>query len=90
MEEKVGERQPLLLLGEPAPDFEAASTEGKIKLSDFKGKRVILFANPADFTPVCTTESVAFANTNEEPAKRNIQLIGLSVTRGGEWRSDQI
>ncbi len=88
MEERVGERQPLLLLGEPAPDFEAVSTQRKIKHLHFKEKWVILFANPADFTPACTTESVAFANTNDEPAKRNIQLTGLSVTREGEWQSD--
>jgi len=78
-EEKVLERKPLLRLGEVVPDFEAVTTHGKIKLSDFKGKWVVLFSHPADFTPVCTTEFVAFAEIHEELVKRNVQLIGLSI-----------
>ncbi|MBC7320035.1 peroxiredoxin [bacterium] len=66
-------------LNEPAPDFEAVTTHGKIKLSDYRGKWVILFSHPADFTPVCTTEFVAFSKAYEEFAKRNTQLIGLSI-----------
>lgn len=73
------EKRPLLRLGEPVPDFEAVTTHGKIKLSDFKGKWVILFSHPADFTPVCTTEFVAFAKIHDELVKRNVQLIGLSI-----------
>ncbi|MCA9517284.1 MAG: redoxin domain-containing protein, partial [Myxococcales bacterium] len=42
-------------LNEPAPQFTAPSTAGEIKLSDYKGKWVVLFSHPADFTPVCTT-----------------------------------
>jgi len=49
--DKVEEKKPLLRLGETVPDFEAVTTHGKIKLSDFKGKWVILFSHPADFTP---------------------------------------
>jgi 3-Cys thioredoxin peroxidase (EC 1.11.1.15) len=79
LEEKVEERRPLISLGEVVPDFEAVTTHGKIKLSDFKGKWVILFSHPADFTPVCTTEFVAFAQIHPELAKRNVQLIGLSI-----------
>lgn len=79
MEEKIEEKKPLLSLGEVVPDFEAVTTHGKIKLSDFKGKWVILFSHPADFTPVCTTEFVAFAQIYPELAKRNVQLIGLSI-----------
>ncbi|HDN05694.1 MAG TPA: redoxin domain-containing protein, partial [Candidatus Bathyarchaeota archaeon] len=81
MEEKeeVEEKRPLLRLGEKAPDFEAVTTHGKIRLSDFKGKWVILFSHPADFTPVCTTEFVGFAQINDELVKRNVQLIGLSI-----------
>ncbi len=79
MEEKVEEEKPLISLGEVVPDFEAVTTHGKIRLSDFKGKWVILFSHPADFTPVCTTEFVAFAQIYPELAKRNVQLIGLSV-----------
>ncbi|MGQ9538087.1 MAG: peroxiredoxin [Candidatus Bathycorpusculaceae bacterium] len=78
MEEKV-EEKPSIMLGEAVPDFEAVTTHGKIRLSDFKGKWVILFSHPADFTPVCTTEFVAFAQINPELVKRNVQLIGLSI-----------
>ncbi|MDW8040752.1 MAG: peroxiredoxin [Nitrososphaerota archaeon] len=77
--EKGEEKKPLLCLGEVVPDFEAVTTHGKIRLSDFKGKWVILFSHPADFTPVCTTEFVAFAQIHPELAKRNVQLIGLSI-----------
>lgn len=73
------EKKPLLRLGEKVPDFEALTTHGKIKLSDFKGKWVVLFSHPADFTPVCTTEFVAFAKIHDELVKRNVQLIGLSI-----------
>ncbi len=66
-------------LNEPAPDFEALSTFGPIKLSDFRGKWVILFSHPADFTPVCTTELTEFGRRHEEFKKLNTQLIGLSI-----------
>ncbi|AEJ39702.1 Peroxiredoxin [Sulfobacillus acidophilus TPY] len=66
-------------INEPAPEFEADSTHGKIRLSDFRGKWVMLFSHPADFTPVCTTEFVAFARAFDEFEKRQVQLIGLSV-----------
>lgn len=66
-------------INDPAPDFEAKSTHGVLKLSDFKGKWVVLFSHPADFTPVCSTEFVEFAKRSEEFKKRNAQLIGLSV-----------
>jgi peroxiredoxin (alkyl hydroperoxide reductase subunit C) len=66
-------------LNEPAPDFKAVSTHGEIGLSQYKGKWVVLFSHPADFTPVCTTEFVAFAKNYDEFQKRNVQLIGLSI-----------
>jgi peroxiredoxin (alkyl hydroperoxide reductase subunit C) len=66
-------------LNEPAPDFKAVSTQGDISLSQFRGKWVVLFSHPADFTPVCTTEFVEFAKRYEEFEKRNVQLIGLSI-----------
>jgi peroxiredoxin (alkyl hydroperoxide reductase subunit C) len=69
----------LLRLGEPAPAFEANTTKGKLKLEDFKGKWLILFSHPADFTPVCTTEFIAFAGIYPELKKRNTELLGLSV-----------
>jgi peroxiredoxin (alkyl hydroperoxide reductase subunit C) len=70
----------LPVLGEPAPEFEALTTQGQIKLSDFKGKKwVVLFSHPADFTPVCTTEFMAFAAIADELKALNVQLIGLSI-----------
>jgi peroxiredoxin (alkyl hydroperoxide reductase subunit C) len=68
-------------INEPAPQFEAKSTHGVIKLSDYtsKGKWVLLFSHPADFTPVCTTEFIEFARAYPEFESRGIQLIGNSV-----------
>ncbi|MEM0135872.1 MAG: peroxiredoxin [Thermoplasmatales archaeon] len=66
-------------IGERAPDFQANSSKGPISLKDYKGKWVILFSHPADFTPVCTTEFIEFAKRYEEFEKRNAQLIGLSI-----------
>jgi peroxiredoxin (alkyl hydroperoxide reductase subunit C) len=69
----------LPILGDRAPEFEQNSTQGVIKLSDYKGKWVVLFSHPADFTPVCTTEFMAFAGVYDELQKMNVQLIGLSI-----------
>jgi peroxiredoxin (alkyl hydroperoxide reductase subunit C) len=66
-------------INEPAPQFTAPSTHGEISLRDFKGKWVVLFSHPADFTPVCTTEFVAFAKLTDEFAAIDTQLIGLSI-----------
>lgn len=66
-------------LGSTAPDFEANTTMGPIRLSDYKGKWVVLFSHPGDFTPVCTTEFICFAKYYNEFQKRNTDLIGLSV-----------
>ena len=66
-------------LNEPAPDFQANSTHGPIKLSDFKGKWVVLFSHPADFTPVCSTEFAGFAERQAEFDKRGVQLVGVSI-----------
>ena len=67
------------IIGEPAPDFEALTTNGTIKLSDLKGKWVVMFSHPADFTPVCTTEFMAFAGVADELKGLNVQLMGLSI-----------
>ncbi len=67
------------ILGEPAPDFEALTTSGVIRLSDLKGKWVVMFSHPADFTPVCTTEFMAFAGVADELKSLNVQLMGLSI-----------
>ncbi len=66
-------------LNEPAPDFEAPTTQGVKKLSDYKGKWLILFSHPADFTPVCTTEFMAFANHYDDFKALNTELLGLSI-----------
>jgi len=67
------------VLGEPAPDFEAVTTNGSMKLSDLKGTWIVLFSHPADFTPVCTTEFMAFASVADELKGLNVQLMGLSI-----------
>ena len=66
---------------EPAPDFDAKSTHGQIRLSDYtsKGKWVMLFSHPSDFTPVCSTEFIEFARRHEEFDALNVQLIGVSI-----------
>ncbi len=70
---------PLQLNG-PAPDFEAKTTHGALKLSEWNpDKWVILFSHPADFTPVCTTEFMAFANLQEEFERRGVALLGNSI-----------
>lgn len=66
-------------IGEYAPDFEAITTMGNIKFSDYRGKWVVLFSHPGDFTPVCTTEMIAFSKANTYFEKLNTCLIGLSV-----------
>jgi peroxiredoxin (alkyl hydroperoxide reductase subunit C) len=69
----------LPLIGEKAPDFEAVTTQGILKLSDFEGSWLVMFSHPADFTPVCTTEFIAFTKIYSELQKRNTELLGLSV-----------
>lgn len=72
--------QTLPLIGDDAPAFTAETTQGKINFpSDFKGKWVILFSHPADFTPVCTTEFMTFAKMLPEFKALNTELIGLSI-----------
>ena len=66
-------------LNEPAPEFSALTTHGMKKLADYRGKWLILFSHPADFTPVCTTEFVAFSGIYPELQKRNVDLLGLSI-----------
>ena len=68
------------LLGERFPEIEVVTTHGKMKLPDqFRGKWFILFSHPADFTPVCTTEFVAFQKRYDKFKELNTELIGLSI-----------
>jgi peroxiredoxin (alkyl hydroperoxide reductase subunit C) len=70
----------LPLIGENAPSFEADTTQGRIKFpGDYKGKWVIFFSHPADFTPVCTTEFITFSSMQEEFRQLNCELVGLSI-----------
>ena len=67
-------------IGDPAPEFRAMTTKGKLNFpSDYGDSWKILFSHPADFTPVCTTEFIAFANMQEEFEKLNTKIVGLSV-----------
>ncbi len=66
-------------LNEPAPPFSARTTHGDRKLEDYRGKWLILFSHPADFTPVCTTEFMAFAKAAPTFSSMGCELLGLSI-----------
>lgn len=67
-------------IGDKAPDFKAITTQGDINFPyDYKGEWVILFSHPADFTPVCTSEFMTFANLEGKFDKANCKLVGLSI-----------
>jgi peroxiredoxin 2/4 len=66
-------------LNEAAPAFTAKTTHGERKLTDYKGKWLILFSHPADFTPVCTTEFIGFAKAADTFKAMNCELLGLSI-----------
>ena len=66
-------------LNEAAPDFKAVTTHGDKTLADYKGKWLVLFSHPADFTPVCTTEFIAFAQRHDEFQALNTELLGFSI-----------
>jgi peroxiredoxin 2/4 len=71
---------PRIELNGPAPDFEANTTQGPIRLSTWqKDKWIILFSHPADFTPVCTTEFIEFAKQHDALAAKNVAVIGNSI-----------
>lgn len=68
------------MIGEKFPEMEVVTTHGKRKLpDDYKGKYLVIFSHPADFTPVCTTEFVGFAKRYEDFKKLNTELLGHSV-----------
>ncbi len=66
-------------LNERAPDFEATTTHGHVSLADYKGRYLVLFSHPADFTPVCTTEFVAFSEAHPDFQAVECDLLGLSI-----------
>jgi len=68
-----------LRLEMPAPDFTARTTHGVRSLSDYDGKWLVLFSHPADFTPVCTSEFLAFERRAKDFRSKNCELLGLSV-----------
>jgi thioredoxin-dependent peroxiredoxin len=81
-----------LQLGDVAPDFEADTTEGRIKFHDYIGDSwVVFFSHPKDFTPVCTTELGYMAKIKHEFDKRNVKLLGISVDSVEDhkrWKND--
>ena len=78
--ENLNEKKGMPLLGDNFPKMTVQTTRGELNLpSHYKGKWFVLFSHPADFTPVCTTEFVAFAKRHEEFRKLNCELIGLSI-----------
>jgi thioredoxin-dependent peroxiredoxin len=81
-----------LKLGDEAPDFEADTTQGRIKFHDWIGDSwAVLFSHPKDFTPVCTTELGYMASIEPEFAKRNVKILGLSVDpldKHEDWAKD--
>jgi peroxiredoxin (alkyl hydroperoxide reductase subunit C) len=90
-------RKGIPLIGEKMPSMEVQTTHGMKKIpEDYKGKWIVLFSHPADFTPVCTTEFVAFAKRNDEFKKLNAELIGLSIDqvfshiKWVEWIKDNL
>ena len=78
--ENLNEKKGMPLLGDEFPEMTVQTTHGILELpSHFKGKWFVLFSHPADFTPVCTTEFIAFQQRYDKFKALNCELIGLSV-----------
>lgn len=69
----------ILRIGDSAPNFHARSTAGPLEMASFRGKWLVFFSHPADFTPVCTTEFIAFARAADRFAELDCALMALSV-----------
>src|SRR5258708_2274934 len=69
----------LPLLNEPAPAFHARTTQGERNLEDYRGRWLLFFAHPADFTPVCASEFIAFSKAYDRFQELSCDLLGLSV-----------
>ncbi|WP_135665137.1 peroxiredoxin [Halorhabdus rudnickae] len=82
MKSDTADERSIPLIGDQFPDIEVETTHGEISLpEDCAGEWIVLFSHPGDFTPVCTSEFVAFEDRREEFEQRNANLIGLSVDR---------
>jgi peroxiredoxin (alkyl hydroperoxide reductase subunit C) len=91
------ENQKFPLIGDKFPEMSVQTTHGMVNIpGDYNGKWVVLFSHPADFTPVCTTEFVAFAKRNDKFEDLNAKLIGLSIDqvfshiKWDEWIEDKL
>lgn len=79
MTEALQKKSGSLRIGDVAPDFEARTTHGPVRLSDYRGRWLVFFSHPADFTPVCTTEFAALARQQDKFEAMDCALLGLSV-----------
>lgn len=70
---------PAASIDAPAPQFEARTTMGQVKMSDYRGRWLVFFSHPADFTPVCTSEFIAFQKAAEQFEAKQCALLGLSI-----------
>ncbi len=91
------EKKSFPLIGDPAPELKVQTTHGIKNIpGDYKGKWLVLFSHPADFTPVCTTEFVAFAKREDQFKELNADLLGLSIDqvfshiKWDEWIKDNL
>ena len=73
------EAEQYLHIGMKAPNFKCVTTFGKLQLTDFKGKWLVFFSHPGDFTPVCTTEFLAFASCYDNFKQLDTELLALSI-----------
>jgi len=79
LSETTAEKAPAARIDDLAPDFEARTTMGLVRLSDYRGRWLVFFSHPADFTPVCTSEFIAFEEARGRFGEMNCDLLGLSV-----------